>query len=59
MKMDLKRCFTTHALLHNLLGIGIGFVLVALVPALVANALVLGVVVIVVALVADAFSVKS
>lgn len=59
MKMDLKRCFTTHALLHNLSGIGLGLVLVALVPALVANALVLGVVVIVVALAADAFLVKS
>lgn len=58
MKMDLKRCFTTHALLHNLFGIGLGLVLVALIPAL-EGALVLGVVVIVVALAADAFLVKS
>lgn len=59
MKMDLKRCFTTHALLHNLFGIGLGLVLVALVPALVSSALVLGVVVVVVALAADAFLVKA
>lgn len=58
MKIDLKRCFTTHALLHNLFGIGLGLVLVALVPTLVSNALVLGVVVIVVFMAADAFLVK-
>lgn len=58
MKMDLKRCFTTHTLLHNLLGVGIGLILVALVPAFLANALVLGVLAVVVALAADAFMVK-
>ncbi|MEK9146697.1 MAG: hypothetical protein AAB639_00700 [Patescibacteria group bacterium] len=59
MKMDFKRCFTTHALLHNLFGIGLGLVLVALVPTLVTSALVWGVVVIVVAMAADAFLVKA
>ena len=59
MKMDFKRCFTTHALLHNLFGIGLGLVLVALVPALVTNAMVLGIVAIVVALGADSFLVKA
>lgn len=59
MKMDLKRCFTTHALLHNLLGIGLGLVLVALIPALVSNALVLGIIAVVVAMAADAFLVKA
>lgn len=59
MKMDLKRCFTTHALLHNLLGIGLGLVLVGLVPTLVTSALVWGVVAIVVAMAADAFLVKA
>lgn len=58
MKMDFKRCFTTHALLHNLFGIGLGLVLVALVPAVVPNALMLGIVAVVVALGADAFLVK-
>lgn len=58
MKMDLKRCFTTHTLLHNLLGIGLGLILVALVPAFLDNALVLGVLAVVVALAADAFMVK-
>lgn len=58
MKMDLKRCFTTHALLHNLFGIGLGLVLIALIPGLVTSALVLGIVAIVVALGADALMVK-
>ena len=58
MKMDLKRCFTPHALLHNLFGIGLGLILVNLVPGLAASGLMLGIVVVVVALVADATVVK-
>jgi len=49
--MDLKRCFTPHALAHSLLGIGVGLVLVSLVPSL--NNLLYGVAVVVVALVWD------
>ena len=56
MNMDMKRCFTTHVLLHNLFGIGLGLVLVGLVPGLVSNALVLGVVLAVIALGADAMT---
>lgn len=51
MNMDLKRCFTPHALAHNLLGIGLGLVLVNLVPTL--NNLWYGVAVIAVAIVWD------
>lgn len=53
MKMDMKACFTPHALLHSLAGLGVGLILVALMPSLAANALMLGVVVVVVAIVAD------
>lgn len=53
MKMDLKRCFTTHVLLHNLFGIGLGLVLVGLFKGLAASALMLGVVLVVIALGAD------
>ena len=56
MNMDLKRCFTNHVLLHNLFGIGLGLVLVGLIPALSASALVLGIVLAVVALGADAMT---
>ena len=56
MKMDLKRCFTPHALLHNLFGIGLGIILVSLVPSL--GTMMIGIVVVVVALVADATVVK-
>lgn len=42
-----------HALLHALAGIGIGLILVNLIPTLVDNALMLGVVVLAVAVVAD------
>ncbi len=53
MKMDMKGCFTSHALLHSLAGLGVGLILVSLMPSLVANALMLGVVAIVVAIVGD------
>ena len=49
----MKGCFTPHALLHSLAGLGVGLVLVALVPSLVANALMLGVILVVVAIVGD------
>jgi len=58
MKLDLKRCFTSHALLHNLLGLGVGLILVALVPSLVSNALMVGILAVVVAVVLDAVVVK-
>ena len=58
MKMDFKRCFTPHALLHNLFGIGIGLILISIMPGLVANAMMLGIVVVVVALFLDATVVK-
>lgn len=58
MKLDFKRCFTPHALLHNLMGLGIGLILVALMPTLVANALMLGILAVVAAMVLDATVVK-
>jgi len=51
MKMDMKKCFTGHSLAHNLLGVGLGLILVSLVPSL--NNLLYGVVVVVVALAWD------
>lgn len=53
MKMDkkMKECFTPHALMHSLFGLGLGIVVVVLWPSL-AN-LWLGVGLVVVALVLD------
>lgn len=51
MKIDFKRCFIPHTLSHNLLGIGLGIVLVSLIPDL--NNILYGVGAIVVALVWD------
>jgi len=51
MNEKLKECFTPHAMMHNLMGLGLGVVLVSLVPAL-AN-LWLGVVLVVVAMFLD------
>lgn len=34
MNAKMKECFTPHALMHNLVGVGLGIVLVALFPAL-------------------------
>lgn len=51
MNDKMKECFTPHALMHNLLGIGLGIVVVVLYPTL-AN-IWLGVGLVVVAIVAD------
>ena len=51
MNGKMKECFTPHAMMHNLFGIGLGILLVALIPAL--NNLWLGVGLIAVALVVD------
>lgn len=51
MKMDFKRCFTSHSLAHWLGGIGLGLILVNLFPSL--NNVTYGVGVVVVALVWD------
>lgn len=53
MDKKFKECMKPHALLHALAGIGIGLILVNLIPTLVDNALMLGVVVLAVAVVAD------
>lgn len=42
-----------HALLHSLAGLGVGLILVNFIPALVTNALMLGLVVLVIAIVGD------
>lgn len=55
MKFDYKRCLTPHALLHTLTGVGLGLVLIVLVPSLVANALTIGIVLVVAAVVGEMF----
>lgn len=51
MNGKMKECFTPHAMMHNLMGVGIGILIVVLIPAL--NNVWLGVGLVVVALVAD------
>lgn len=51
MDKKMQECFTPHALMHYLLGIGLGIVLVTLVPSLLN--MWLGVGIVVVALVLD------
>ncbi len=53
MDKKMKECMKPHALMHSLAGLGVGLILVSLIPALVANALMLGLVVLVVAIVGD------
>ena len=48
MKADPKECFKKHPMLHLLTGLGIGLVLISFFPVLAANALMLGVIAIVV-----------
>ena len=49
----LKSCTTPHAISHTLFGLGLGLVLVGLFSTLVTNALMLGVIVVVVAMAWD------
>lgn len=48
--VDMKECFKKHPMLHLLAGLGVGLILIALVPSLVSNALMLGVVAVVAAI---------
>lgn len=51
MTGKMKDCFTGHVLMHSLVGLGLGFLLVSLVPSL--GNLWLGIVLIAVGIVAD------
>jgi len=53
MKMNekMKSCFTPHVMMHSLFGLGLGIVLVALIPAI--GNIWLGVVLVVVAIAVD------
>lgn len=42
MEKMMKRCMEPHALLHTLSGIGVGMLILALVPSLSANAMMYG-----------------
>ena len=53
MDKKFKECMKPHFLVHNLAGLGIGLILVNFIPALVPNALMLGVLVLVVAVAGD------
>lgn len=56
--MDMSRCFKPHALLHTLLGIGLGVLISFWFPVVSGNAVVVGLVLVVVAIVGD-FMAKS
>ena len=49
----IKACTKPHAIAHLVTGAGIGILVLALVPSLVANALVIGIIVVVVGMVYD------
>lgn len=51
MNKKMKECFTPHVMTHSLFGLGLGIVLVSLVPSL--NNLLLGIIIIAVATVWD------
>lgn len=53
MDKKIKACLKPHALAHSLAGLGVGFLLLAWMPALAMNALMIGVVAVVVAVVWD------
>ena len=45
MNAKMKECFTPHAMMHSLMGLGLGLILAALVPSL-ASVLIGGVIVV-------------
>lgn len=49
----MKECMKPHALMHMLTGVGLGMVVLALVPDLFMNALVIGLLIVVVGFVGD------
>lgn len=49
----MQECMKPHPLLHTLAGIGIGFVLIALIPSLVASAMLFGIILVVVGIGAE------
>lgn len=53
LEAKMKECMKPHALLHALLGIGLGLILVSFMPALKENAFMFGLLVAVVAIVGD------
>ena len=57
--VKMNECFKKHPMLHSLAGLGVGLILVSLFPGLVANALMLGVVAIVVAIGAELLTGQS
>ena len=46
--VDMKECFKKHPMLHMLTGIGVGLLVIGLVPALAANAVMIGIILVVV-----------
>ena len=53
MDKKIKACMKPHALAHSVAGLGVGLILVALVPSIAAMALKLGIIVIAAAVVFD------
>ncbi len=51
MDKKMKECFTPHAMMHSLMGLGLGILLVNLIPGL--NIAWLGITIVVVAIVLD------
>jgi hypothetical protein len=57
-KGKLAHCFSTHSVIHSIAGLGVGILLVGLLPTLATNALVTGLVIVVVGIVLDMVLVK-
>lgn len=53
MNSQMKACFTPHVIVHSLTGLGIGLILVNLIPSIANMGLTLGVIILVVGIVAD------
>lgn len=54
--VDMNECLKKHPMFHSLTGLGVGFILVALFPTLASNAMMLGVLAVVVGIGAEMFT---
>jgi hypothetical protein len=57
-KGKMAHCFSTHSIIHSIIGLGVGIFLVGLLPTLGSNAVITGLVILVVGIVLDMVMVK-
>lgn len=53
MNKMMKECMKPHMMVHSITGLAVGLIILGLIPSLAANALMLGVIILIVGIIAD------